>query len=100
MTRSTPTAINRMIGDLRAALRKQPEGAAFIGVVTILDESTPITIGSVGATPSHYVALAGMAMQRAIEKMTAMKEPPRDLIAKIHAALAALDLYDEGAPDA
>ena len=100
MTRCAAKAVDGMIGKLRAALRQQPEGAAFIGVVTILDESTPITLGSVGATPSHYVALANMAMQRAIEKMAAMKEPPRDLIAKTHAALAALDLYDEGAPDA
>lgn len=82
-------------------MRRWPDAGVVAGVINIHARKNKVDhlIGTVDFTSVHYAALADAALERAIERMTAMAPPPTNLIAMCLRAREALD-FEELAPNA
>ncbi len=92
--------VQSILTGMRSSMRRWPAAGVVAGVVNIdLDRNNvDHLIGTVDFGGVHYVALADAALERAIERMSAMSDPPLGLIRQCSAARACLD-FEEVPPN-
>lgn len=88
--------IDKILAELELRTADDPNTGIAVCIVTndAAEDSTRRQVRTVNLTPEHYVALASAFLKAAMTRMSALPDPPRDLIAKCHQARAALDFEE------
>lgn len=83
----------KLVMELQRWMRQYPDAGVHVAVVWFSDDFNNVCLNEVvlDCCPTQLAAITDALLQRAIEMMIAMGNPPRDLIASCERARAAID---------